>query len=588
MLNVGTVTVEAHYSTNYVENYLDSVENLPDDVQRHLSRIREIDVLYRGHLRDVNMYCEQWKLNQAPQGTTAGTTKSSTTTEASSSSTAATTTEPNNGQKRAASRIQKSLIAAQELGDEKLQIIQQLQDLIDHKTRQLDQDFMNLGNEFFVRLDYARDDKTLDGGRDGNGTSLIGTPVGGSTASNGPGQYGVTGNGTGNGPNVTGGYGISGAGSNGANIGIGSNSHIMHTSNGTSGNGVASTLGGGNGSGMYGGNNGSGSISNERSSKRARRTRNEQTGGSANGSNTPNSMCGVSAMDVDPIEDALGGSGGVGSGGIVTGGSPGNPGGGNGGSTGSVTISTGGNGGQSVSGAMKQESSIGGNGNGGNSATSVSGNSHTSISASGSGQVQSSTIGGNNGSKSGNNGGNGGSNSSSTASGSSGNNGNNGNGGNSGSGTGSSNSQLNSSNQGGGGGGGGGGKKGNGSGNNTASGSGAGGANAGKKKKRKTGGRGSHATREAREDTPAAEETIDPDEPTYCLCDQISFGEMILCDNDLCPIEWFHFSCVSLISKPKGRWYCPNCRGDRPNVMKPKAQFLKELERYNKEKEEKT
>lgn len=62
---------------------------------------------------------------------------------------------------------------------------------------------------------------------------------------------------------------------------------------------------------------------------------------------------------------------------------------------------------------------------------------------------------------------------------------------------------------------------------------------------------------------------------------------MILCDNDLCPIEWFHFVCVSLTTKPKGKWFCPKCRGDRPNVMKPKSQFLKELERYNKEKEEK-
>lgn len=90
------------------------------------------------------------------------------------------------------------------------------------------------------------------------------------------------------------------------------------------------------------------------------------------------------------------------------------------------------------------------------------------------------------------------------------------------------------------------------------------------------------------DDTPPLEETIDPDEPTYCLCDQISFGEMILCDNDLCPIEWFHFSCVSLTTKPKGKWFCPNCRGERPSVMKPKQQFLKELERYNREKEEKT
>lgn len=114
----------------------------------------------------------------------------------------------------------------------------------------------------------------------------------------------------------------------------------------------------------------------------------------------------------------------------------------------------------------------------------------------------------------------------------------------------------------------------------------------GSKKKKRKSGRGQATNAQStnnRDDlTPPPEETIDPDEPTYCLCDQISFGEMILCDNDLCPIEWFHFSCVSLMTKPKGKWYCPNCRGDRPNCMKPKAQFLKELERYNKEKEEKT
>ncbi|XP_003245327.1 uncharacterized protein LOC100571585 isoform X2 [Acyrthosiphon pisum] len=64
---------------------------------------------------------------------------------------------------------------------------------------------------------------------------------------------------------------------------------------------------------------------------------------------------------------------------------------------------------------------------------------------------------------------------------------------------------------------------------------------------------------------------VDPDEPTYCLCVQISYGEMICCDNDSCPIEWFHFSCVSLLTKPKGKWFCPRCRGDRPNKIKPKA-----------------
>ncbi|XP_066937739.1 inhibitor of growth protein 1-like isoform X2 [Macrobrachium rosenbergii] len=102
-----------------------------------------------------------------------------------------------------------------------------------------------------------------------------------------------------------------------------------------------------------------------------------------------------------------------------------------------------------------------------------------------------------------------------------------------------------------------------------------------KKKKRKA-----RAERE-REDSPT-EIPIDPDEPTYCLCEQVSYGEMIGCDNDLCPIEWFHFSCVGLTNKPKGKWFCPKCRGDKPTVMKPRAQFLKELEKYNKEKEEKS
>lgn len=68
-----------------------------------------------------------------------------------------------------------------------------------------------------------------------------------------------------------------------------------------------------------------------------------------------------------------------------------------------------------------------------------------------------------------------------------------------------------------------------------------------------------------------AEPPIDPDEPTYCLCEQVSFGEMICCDNEECSIEWFHFSCVMLTTKPKGRWYCPRCRGDRSNQMKPKG-----------------
>lgn len=75
-------------------------------------------------------------------------------------------------------------------------------------------------------------------------------------------------------------------------------------------------------------------------------------------------------------------------------------------------------------------------------------------------------------------------------------------------------------------------------------------------------------------------------QPSYCICEDISYGNMVCCDNDLCPIEWFHFDCVLLSRKPKGKWYCPRCRGTNSKVMKPREIFFKELEEYNKSKEE--
>ena len=82
----------------------------------------------------------------------------------------------------------------------------------------------------------------------------------------------------------------------------------------------------------------------------------------------------------------------------------------------------------------------------------------------------------------------------------------------------------------------------------------------------------------------AAGEEIDPDEPRYCLCGDVSFGTMIGCENpDVSPIrtslscyytwrvlmsmlqcekEWFHLDCVGL-QEPPGRrvkWYCPDCK----------------------------
>lgn len=74
---------------------------------------------------------------------------------------------------------------------------------------------------------------------------------------------------------------------------------------------------------------------------------------------------------------------------------------------------------------------------------------------------------------------------------------------------------------------------------------------------------------------------IDADEPTYCYCNSVSYGEMVACDADGCPREWFHLECVGLKVAPgsKGefvqrsshnvdtngrrllaKWYCEDCK----------------------------
>ncbi|OWA50204.1 putative Inhibitor of growth protein 5 [Hypsibius exemplaris] len=74
---------------------------------------------------------------------------------------------------------------------------------------------------------------------------------------------------------------------------------------------------------------------------------------------------------------------------------------------------------------------------------------------------------------------------------------------------------------------------------------------------------------------------VDPNEPTYCECKQISYGEMIACDNVNCPVEWFHFSCVNLTSKPKGKWYCKRCVAAGQNKLnKKKKHRVGIIEKY--------
>ncbi|XP_065183339.1 inhibitor of growth protein 3-like [Sycon ciliatum] len=79
------------------------------------------------------------------------------------------------------------------------------------------------------------------------------------------------------------------------------------------------------------------------------------------------------------------------------------------------------------------------------------------------------------------------------------------------------------------------------------------------------------ATAQADWNAPAAvDPNIDPSEAEklYCICNQISYGDMVACDNPTCPIEWFHYPCVNLSSEPVGKWYCPKCA---PLVANPKT-----------------
>lgn len=47
---------------------------------------------------------------------------------------------------------------------------------------------------------------------------------------------------------------------------------------------------------------------------------------------------------------------------------------------------------------------------------------------------------------------------------------------------------------------------------------------------------------------------------SYCYCGEGEHGRMIACDNGSCSKEWFHYKCVGIQRKPKGKWYCTECK----------------------------
>jgi inhibitor of growth protein 3 len=58
------------------------------------------------------------------------------------------------------------------------------------------------------------------------------------------------------------------------------------------------------------------------------------------------------------------------------------------------------------------------------------------------------------------------------------------------------------------------------------------------------------------------------DDTKYCTCQRVSFGDMVGCDNEECPYQWFHWECVGLKEEPQGEWLCPTCRDLKPSQIK--------------------
>ncbi|KAL9008366.1 MAG: hypothetical protein Q9173_006503, partial [Seirophora scorigena] len=81
----------------------------------------------------------------------------------------------------------------------------------------------------------------------------------------------------------------------------------------------------------------------------------------------------------------------------------------------------------------------------------------------------------------------------------------------------------------------------------------------------------------------AGGEEIDPNEERYCICGDVSYGEMVQCENRQvsgpCVLsfgksgsvltnqecdngEWFHFECMGMQESPgrRAKWWCPACR----------------------------
>jgi len=49
------------------------------------------------------------------------------------------------------------------------------------------------------------------------------------------------------------------------------------------------------------------------------------------------------------------------------------------------------------------------------------------------------------------------------------------------------------------------------------------------------------------------------DDTKYCYCGEVSYGDMVACDNADCKGQWFHWKCAGITEEPEGEWLCRDC-----------------------------
>jgi hypothetical protein len=93
----------------------------------------------------------------------------------------------------------------------------------------------------------------------------------------------------------------------------------------------------------------------------------------------------------------------------------------------------------------------------------------------------------------------------------------------------------------------------------------------------------------AKTEPEADKEYYEANDTLYCICQRPSFGQMVACDWETCPYEWYHLRCLKMrrLPPPEGKWYCPHCvelHGPPPTLEQEQEEEQKRKEAEEQQK----